>query len=435
MQYTYLYLALSMVLFNCIGDTNDKVSQLITNLKNQDTSVRYSAITVLENAEFSISESADLIKHATEKFPAARYEWESIPSLLIDAATKHQSEKLVITIANAYKDFDNNAAMASLKYLSSFDKKIAIETYVDLALKFPSKIENLPTGKIEEYAHFEDLLFPKLFTLLENKNAGSQIALLFLDYLDKGQLNPNKFVEHEKQFINISKGLRNQISLLQDKIKEIDSEMWDNAEYMETRWHAGIIADILGYFESKQSTGELQSYLAQKDKKLKMFAVVSLLKHKERVNDTLYEEIAADSETRQWFYDNLKKLGKDDLFPARFKTQEYFAESDMVNWLLYPTELARKPDSIQLMKTITVDTKGEDGVVDFFVFRFKSNDRAWVKDGWMAGISGYFIKKEEPTTEANGYTFSSFEKWESNSADEHLGDISDLIDNANEKNQ
>jgi hypothetical protein len=35
--------------------------------------------------------------------------------------------------------------------------------------------------------------------------------------------------------------------------------------------------------------------------------------------------------------------------------QEAFAESDMVNWLTYPTELGHVPDKIELMQVLTID--------------------------------------------------------------------------------
>ena len=48
----------------------------------------------------------------------------------------------------------------------------------------------------------------------------------------------------------------------------------------------------------------------------------------------------------------------------------------------------------------------------------------------MAGVAGYYKINDKPTTAANGYTFSSFEKWEGKTAEEHLGDITDIIKKA-----
>ena len=78
----------------------------------------------------------------------------------------------------------------------------------------------------------------------------------------------------------------------------------------------------------------------------------------------------------------------------------------------YATELARMPDAIELMSVVEVDSKSKDGVVEFYLFRFKSGSATWVDKGWMSGVSGYFPKKEKPSTESYGYTFSAFQKWD-----------------------
>lgn len=38
------------------------------------------------------------------------------------------------------------------------------------------------------------------------------------------------------------------------------------------------------------------------------------------------------------------------------------------------------------------------------------------------------MRKDEPTTEALGDTFSSFNKWDSKTPDEHVGDIRKLME-------
>lgn len=60
----------------------------------------------------------------------------------------------------------------------------------------------------------------------------------------------------------------------------------------------------------------------------------------------------------------LKRLGNTSLFPETYRTQKAFAEADMVNWL-YPTELNRVPDEIELMKVVAVNTGLPDGIYDY----------------------------------------------------------------------
>ena len=66
---------------------------------------------------------------------------------------------------------------------------------------------------------------------------------------------------------------------------------------------------------------------------------------------TALDSVAASAEMRNWFHFALTSLGRTELFPPRFATHEAFAESNMVSWLAFPTELARTPHEIELMAT------------------------------------------------------------------------------------
>jgi hypothetical protein len=189
-----------------------------------------------------------------------------------------------------------------------------------------------------------------------------------------------------------------------------------------------LLLDLLAYLPGDLVEEQLREAMEYKDPRLKHFALVSLLRLRKRVDKKQVEDVARHAEMRNWLFITLKELGKSSLFPEKFRTQESFAEADMVNWLIYPTELSRVPDEIELMKAVTVDTGLADGVYDYYLFRFRTKEPHWAaKDGWLAGVSGPYLRKDEPTTEALGETFSAFTKWDSKSPDEHVGDIQELM--------
>jgi hypothetical protein len=131
---------------------------------------------------------------------------------------------------------------------------------------------------------------------------------------------------------------------------------------------------------------------------------------------------------RKYLYDELEKLDQSPLFPQEHKAQGAFAESDMVNRLVFSTELGRVPDEIELMAVVPVDTETEAGFLDHYVFRFCTHEPHWAaKDGWVAGVSGPFLRKHAPSTISLGGTFSSFVSWESKTPEEHVGDIQEIL--------
>jgi hypothetical protein len=174
---------------------------------------------------------------------------------------------------------------------------------------------------------------------------------------------------------------------------------------------------------------QLREALEYKDPRLKHFALVSLLRLGKPVDKMHVEDVACHAEMRNRLFVTLKQFGKSSLFPDQFRTQKSFAEADMVNWLIYPTELNRVPDEIELMKVVTVDTGLAGGVYDYYLFRFRTKEPHWAaKDGWMAGVSGPYLSKDQPTTEALGDTFSTFTNWDSKTPAEHVGEIQELME-------
>ena len=204
--------------------------------------------------------------------------------------------------------------------------------------------------------------------------------------------------------------------------------MWADS-YSDSREIGTLLLDLFGYLPvDGEVENELHHALSFRDPKLKYYAALSLLRLKTAIKPEVLDEIAASSEVRIELFAKLKKMGALDLFPVKYRNQAALAESDMVRWLTFPTELGRVPDEIELMKVISADTETDDGIIDYFVFRFRTHEPHWsAKDGWMAGVSGPFLRKNEPTENALGETFSRFERWGKKTAEEHVGDTSETI--------
>jgi hypothetical protein len=99
--------------------------------------------------------------------------------------------------------------------------------------------------------------------------------------------------------------------------------------------------------------------------------------------------------------------------------QAALAEFDLAAWLAYPTELGVKPDEMELLRTVEVDTP--DGPCDLFVFRFRTHEPQWAAgSGWMIGVAGPYLRSGPPTTRGLGYTFSRLAREDAMTIDEHV---------------
>ncbi len=216
--------------------------------------------------------------------------------------------------------------------------------------------------------------------------------------------------------------------------KDYHEWIWDDNDYLVKRTLSGLMLDLLGYDNQSNSIEELRSSNAHfEDQRLRMFASLSLVRRQQEVSAQSLKAIASDDESRQFLFNGLKQLDKLELYPADFISQEELSKSDMINWLLYPTELARIPSAIEFIQMFTIEFD-DVGPADFYLWKFRSDHESWSSQGWMVGLSGPFVRAETPTTEHYGFTFSAFTKLDEKTPDEHFDEIVDIMIRWQEEN-
>ena len=110
--------------------------------------------------------------------------------------------------------------------------------------------------------------------------------------------------------------------------------------------------------------------------------------------------------TRQIAFQLLSDHNKTDLFPVEYLSLIKGAESNLANWLEYPTELDACPDEMEHIKRVTFDFDGQNNNVHYEVFKYRTNEPHWAaKDGWILGVVGPFFDDSKPYDHP-GATFS-----------------------------
>ena len=90
----------------------------------------------------------------------------------------------------------------------------------------------------------------------------------------------------------------------------------------------------------------------------------------------------------------LDAQGLGDLFPIEFYSEEKGAESHMVNWLEFPTELGQAPSEIVLIRIIPIKLHIQ---VHYYAFKFRTLAPRWAKKlNWMIGVCGPYDEKSQP---------------------------------------
>jgi hypothetical protein len=185
--------------------------------------------------------------------------------------------------------------------------------------------------------------------------------------------------------------------------------------YRSVRGLAGLILDLLGYLPGDSISGILREAATLRDLRLRTFATASLLRRLEPVGAEEIEPVAASDETRILLWKELRSLDRTDLMPEQWATPEQLAASDLANWAASPMELGVPPQEIDLMFRQPFEDK-QGRVFEAFLFRFRERAKPEEPDeGWMAGVAGPYVEGE-----ALASPWSSFERWDSRTPEEHF---------------
>jgi hypothetical protein len=139
--------------------------------------------------------------------------------------------------------------------------------------------------------------------------------------------------------------------------------------------------------------------------------------------NNLIQDLAQNPATRNKLFVGLKELGRESLFPPRFRSLEMIAESDLVAWLVHPNELKGIPSAIELVRDFSVTDGEQEGRT--FLFKFRIDPPHWAADdGWMAGVAGpYFPSDINDAEPAAAMSFSELTPIDKMSEQEHLAHL------------
>lgn len=160
-----------------------------------------------------------------------------------------------------------------------------------------------------------------------------------------------------------------------------------------------VAADLSKHFADSTLLALLKDLLKLGHSNINYYAVETLLSAGQDVPADTFLALARDLEYADLTYSMLENLGKENLFPQEYAVPEYLAKSDMVHWLMYPTELGKAPDEIEYIGTISYALKKDV----YYVFKYRSDSDTLddaLKNKWLIGWSS-----------KDGGTFSNFDEY------------------------
>lgn len=268
----------------------------------------------------------------------------------------------------------------------------------------------LPIYPLEYSRACPEQVFPRLLALTDGHPGESSALSALYAYVNDGCLTSAQLAECTPYVLRAAERF-DERSRQPHPPHDTDQEAWIG-ELAKT-------IDILGRFPGAEALAFAQRTLAHPNPWPRLFAVRALLLKNGILSREVIEPLAACAQTRALLYRYLAEAGRVNQFPAKWATRSAFAESAMVDWLTYPTELATVPDEIEEMGRFPATTS--EGEAEYFVYRFRTFEPHWAaKEGWMAGVAGPYLCDASLPPRGGGGTFSQFKSWGAMSAEEHL---------------
>lgn len=409
---------------------NATIQGIVGGLRSADPGEREEAAKALgELAKRGLSpdEGHYALRAAAEPFPARRWDFQDSAWDLLVAVVAKPRPEYVPLVVELFPRYHPKVRQQALRLLAELDEREAAVAYMDLLRRHAKsgEVPELIVGPLSRRPRHPEIFFPELLDYTGVPHLAVTVCSLCLAFCRAGLLDAATLLPRLPQVLAVYAERRDKLFPAQ-RLGDI-AWMWED-EYLPPRYEADELLDLLGFFPARAAEEELRRALGYRDPLLKSFAVLSLLRLGQPVAPDQIEAVAASAEVRNRLFDCLAELGKLALFPDRFRTQEALAESDMVHWLTFPTELARVPDEIELMAVVPIDTGTPDGFLDSYVFRFRTHPPHWAaKDGWMAGVAGPFLRDDAPSTRSYGGTFSAFAPWDSQTPEGHAGQVEEIL--------
>jgi hypothetical protein len=234
----------------------------------------------------------------------------------------------------------------------------------------------------------------------------THVRMILIAHLEKGWLDDTirkKLGEHLHSRLKII------LPLLAEKQRTIPGSWTFEEGYIDHRDEICEVIDLLGQLGLKAAHELIRQALNFTDNRIKFFAMFALNEFGEDLNTKDVENIANYPEMRGALVERLQGTHQFSLIPSTLTSQLALAESNLVDWLTFPTELNSVPDEIKFLKKTKAEGQPDQ---DMYFFRFRIDQPHWAaEDGWMIGWSGPFPRKGPPQLSASG-TFSELEKWD-----------------------
>jgi hypothetical protein len=216
-------------------------------------------------------------------------------------------------------------------------------------------------------------LFPEILKLSNNNLFAERIIAISRNLIDSNLISYEMLLPYKVNFLYTA-------DTILATLKKAKEEFY-GYQYLD-------MLHLLAGFNDEKCNQLLQKYLLLNSLMVKQEALIGLLKNKQVIPPAAVEKLAADKSYRRDIYDNLKKINKSGYYPAKYRTQQHLAESDIYNYAYSEDE----PTEMNYIGERTVLYKGKKHRFYLYklVYSYESEESDEMEEHKYLGIAGPF---------------------------------------------
>ena len=299
----------------------NKTAKIIKDLSSTDSATFSDALSGLKEAHFAKTDLPLLLPALLKNYPLDSLEQRNTNSRLCNSIQPFFNDSIVDFISKNYSSAANGDVKQSLlELLADNHTAYSYSALGSILAKSPMPAtNNYKLGSLlKDSLKLCATLFPAIESLYNDSIGGPLIINLSVKLIDSSLLDKKSATDHAADIYEIAS-------------REIAGYRNDSLEYYGP-FNESVIR-MLSVLNTKNSVDLLNEFLTLDNMYVKQNAAIALLKNNNKVPPAQIEKIAADRANRFEFYNRLEKIGKQNIFPAKWQTQKSFAESYLYNYI------------------------------------------------------------------------------------------------------
>ncbi|MEO7394363.1 MAG: TraB/GumN family protein, partial [Chitinophagaceae bacterium] len=308
----------------------NKTSKILTGLESTDSTTFNKAITAMQNAHFTQRDMGLLLPALVKDYALDTAGYTTANEVIASAIKPLINDSAVNIIHDEYLNLAKEKGSIKqilLELLSQYKTGLSYKILGDLIIKSPPQQENNYSLVyfLKDSLQLCATLFPGIEKLYPDSLSAPFVIDLNLTLIDSLLLNKKSALDNSDHIYKTAKG-------------QISGYKKDNNNYYGP--FSESVIGMLSLLNTEESEKILNEFLLLSNIDVKQIAAIALLKNNNKVPALEINKISADKYSRVYFYNQLKKIDKPNIFPSKWLSQKSFAEGYLYNYIRDEDEMA-----------------------------------------------------------------------------------------------